>query len=705
MKLTNTQFGYEYLLIEDEADCDAIDASAPKSIGILAFDTETDTKIDMSNNDGSSIDIAHDRPFMLQFGWDFSIYIADFRGHGEDFGKRVLATFRRCAEKAKLVVAHNIRFDINMLINAGFDWNLKNGCDSMSIARLALISKSEREGGYPMQLKPLAARLFGSHYADAGREVDIELRNIWEGHLKRLMRELKPYRINRRMINDILKDVTSTLEVFPKEVQLIWMNWKQTSLVSYADVSPEIMHRYGGTDVVLVLKLAKTLLPVVKDKKQTAVLKREMQLIMPLVRMERTGYTVDKNYLIKSKQALIFEINAIREENRKIAGMDIGVSQNAAIKEFAKNRFGYDLGNTDKNSMQIKIESDPSMPEDLKRFLSNVIYLRTLDKWVATYINPIITKLNTHGGSKVYTQYNPNGAVSGRFTSNFQQFPKEAIKSRMGDFELFKPRKMFVIDADYPEMAYIDYSQVELRIQAEYTYYVTGGQGDVNMLRAYMPFKCHLGEDGKYYHDEDGQEWKGVDLHTQSTHNAFPDVELGTPEFKKLRSMGKRVNFAMIYGASLRKVQDTLADVPPETVARLYNGFNNAFKEVKTYGRYVSRMWNENHGFVTNLMGRRYYIDEYKDVYKLNNYLIQGSAADIMKAVIINVDAFLTNGGYKSRLQGCIHDELCVCVAEGEHDVIYKIKDIMEHTAKTFVPLVAEVSVTKTNWAEKGEDK
>ena len=69
---------------------------------------------------------------MLQFGWDFQIYIADFREYGEPFKNRVLATFRLCAERAKLVVSHNIRFDINMLTNIGFDWNLRNGCDSMS---------------------------------------------------------------------------------------------------------------------------------------------------------------------------------------------------------------------------------------------------------------------------------------------------------------------------------------------------------------------------------------------------------------------------------------------------------------------------------------------------------------------------------------------------------------------------------------------
>ena len=86
---------------------------------------------------------------------------------------------------------------------------------------------------------------------------------------------------------------------------------------------------------------------------------------------------------------------------------------------------------------------------------------------------------------------------------------------------------------------------------------------------------------------------------------------------------------------------------------------------------------------------------------KLNNYLIQGSAADIIKSVIIEVDNFLRKHHYKTKLQGCIHDELCICVAEGEHDVIYKIKKIMETTVKTYVPLVAEISVSKTNWAEK----
>ena len=161
-----------------------------------------------------------------------------------------------------------------------------------------------------------------------------------------------------------------------------------------------------------------------------------------------------------------------------------------------------------------------------------------------------------------------------------------------------------------------------------------------------------------------------------------------------------------IYGTKFKtlpntKGKDLVADVDPEIVAKLYRGFHARFRHVKTYNNWVTNAWVRNNGYASNLLGRRYYIEESKDVYKLNNYLIQGSAADIIKLVIIRVDDFLRTNGYKTRLQGCIHDELCICVAEGEHDVIYKIKHIMENTVKTYVPLVAEVSISTTNWAEK----
>ena len=289
---TFTLLGYNVHVLMNDDEIRGIAKKCPERIFLFAFDTETNTKIDMSKRDVSNIDIMHDRPFLLQFGFDHTVYVIDFRIEGITINA-VLEIFDDLRQRATLSLAHNIKFDINMIYNKGYTSDFENACDTMSIARLALESKSEREGGYPMALKPLASRLLGSEYANAGRAIDEALRGIWTVKIKELATLLKPYGITRNQILATLKDVTGSMDEYTEEVQKIWYNWNITSRVSYADVDPEIMWAYGATDVILVLEIAKLLLPVVKDKDQMNVLKREMALIMPLVRMERTGYTVD----------------------------------------------------------------------------------------------------------------------------------------------------------------------------------------------------------------------------------------------------------------------------------------------------------------------------------------------------------------------------------------------------------------------------
>lgn len=692
--------GYDVYIPETDSELEALILKAPERIFLFAFDTETNTWIDMTNRNGNNIDVVHDMPFLVQFGFGKEVYTVDLRLPNISKAKTLWA-FEALRKRATFAFAHNVEFDMNMLINIGYNVEPDNLCDSKTVARLTLESKSEREGGYNLALKPLASRLLGSEYAQAGRAVDDALRELWQQHLHRLATALKPYGVTRAQINAVLKDPTGTLEEFPEDVQRIWTAWTYSSRITYADIPTDLLYAYGSVDVILVLELMKLLLPIILDKQQQNVLKREQMLIMPLVRMERTGYTVDKKYILRSKRAIVYEIDTVKAINASILGKTVNANQHAAIKAALLEKFGYVLESTSKDKLHILVQTDKDMPEDVKKYLTNVVYLRTLEKWLATYINPMLYRLSKFFENKVYTMYDPNGAVSGRFTSNFQQFPKTGIVSPISGTELFHPRKMFTVDSDTPELAYIDYSQIELRLQAEYTYRVSHGYGDVNMIRAYRPFKCHQNDAGEWLHDEDNQPWKGVDLHTQSTLMAFPDLDVHSGEFKKMRYIGKRVNFALIYGASLRKVQEAIADADPEIVKKLYYGFHERFKGVAEYGRWVSESWVVNCGWVENLFGRRYYLTESKDVYKLNNYLIQGSAADLIKVCIIRIDRMLRRGGYATRLQGCIHDELCVCVAEGEHDVIYKIKDIMEHTAKLFVPVVAEIETTKTNWAEK----
>jgi len=164
---------------------------------------------------------------------------------------------------------------------------------------------------------------------------------------------------------------------------------------------------------------------------------------------------------------------------------------------------------------------------------------------------------------RIYTTINQAGTVSGRVTSDFQQFPRSPIKSKTGE-ELFYPRKMIKITGNgYNKIVYIDYSQIELRFQAMYTILV--GHPDLNLCRAYMPYKCYRLVDnqkeefdynnlehimnwdsGEWLHLEDDTHWEPVDVHG-ATATAATGLKPGDAGFKEARSnIGKRTNFARL---------------------------------------------------------------------------------------------------------------------------------------------------------------
>ena len=119
-------------------------------------------------------------------------------------------------------------------------------------------------------------------------------------------------------------------------------------------------------------------------------------------------------------------------------------------------------------------------------FIEVLQELRTLEKWYSTYIVRFIKDFREEDG-KLYTSINQSGTVSGRVTSDFQQFPKDAIVTVDGR-EIFHPRKMVIAqDGDYDAIVYLDYSQIELRLQAFYTILI--GHPDLNLCRAYSPYK------------------------------------------------------------------------------------------------------------------------------------------------------------------------------------------------------------------------
>lgn len=265
-------------------------------------------------------------------------------------------------------------------------------------------------------------------------------------------------------------------------------------------------------------------------------------------------------------------------------------------------------------------------------------------------------------------------------------------------------------------------SQVELRVQANYTLLVSGG--DLNLCRAYIPFKCTHYKTGETFcykepkerarwdeKQEDGETsawlmpdknmepWTPTDVHSETTHKAFPHIPLGTEEFKKWRSKGKIFNFLANYGGGKGAAIAQL-DLKEDEADALVHGYNESFPHVIVYQQAIQRRHLQK-GYVQNMSGRRYYITNERESYKLANYCVQGSCADDLKRAIIEIDSLLKD--YKTRFILPVHDELEFEVWKGEEFLIPQLLKIMEDMKWSLIPILADTEVTYTNWRDKKE--
>ena len=458
---------------------------------------------------------------------------------------------------------------------------------------------------------------------------------------------------------------------------------------------------YGIDDVVILLEalepLGKIYAKRYYDSKtnsiDTRIWKQENKLIRAIADMERNGFKVDVDYLIESH----YRIEKFKEELytklHSLTGENWNVGQHDKIKDFFKNKYNIDLEKSDKKAIT-NLQSHEN--KDIQMIARLIIKLRTVDKWLSTYIDGVLNKIiEVNGEWKLFTSINNNGAVSGRVSCDLQQMPKlgitETDKDSNGDemflldealtddeeHELFHPRK-FIIPSDGYVLYFGDFSQMELRIQAFYTILV--GHTDYNLCRAYMPYDCYTIDpntwekitfdytnkehikhayDWEWFNNKDNKEWEPTDLHTKTTLTAFPEFadKTDTKEFKKKwRYLGKSTNFAKNYGCGAKTLADNLG-VSLDIATKLSNAYNNAYPGVIQYQQAVQAEMNIK-GYVTNLYGRRYYIDKSTNFYKANNYVIQGSGADALKEAEIKIYEYLKDK--KSRFILPIHDELAI---------------------------------------------
>jgi len=182
---------------------------------------------------------------------------------------------------------------------------------------------------------------------------------------------------------------------------------------------------------------------------------------------------------------------------------------------------------------------------------------------------------------------------------------------------------------------------------------------------------------------------------------AFPGITPESPDWKHHRRLGKMCNFLKNYGGGIGALQEKL-DVPPAVAEALNRGYYEAFPKILVYQKWVEEQITL-YGFVTNVYGRRYYLQSNRNAYKGYNYVIQGGCADIVKDKEINVHELLKT--HKSKMVLPIHDELMVRIFRDEKYLVKEIMAIMDDCKDVIdtIPMVCEPEMTSTNWADKEE--
>lgn len=624
--------------------------------------------------------------------------------------------------KMHLIVFYNVKFDLHMLDNINILYKEKNITDAKIYGRLAADAKSNIEGGIPQKLKDFAARYITLDAKNFERKLMEERkrkRQLNTAELKRRLLQFgeppAEFKVKNEKswtmatINAFFQDKVNSVSDLPNGVREVVAEYLSTTEDpdNYKHLNRVLVKEYAHYDIVYTLEMFYLTKPIVEARNQMKIAKIEEEAIWPLYKMERVGFKFDLNYALECKEKLKNYIKKRRQDLQNLIGERIKTSQHAKVKQII-HKLGVAVTSTQKQKLHHELANTEGANADtIKEFVSILEEVRTLEKWYSTYVVKWIESIGDDG--RVYTQFNQTGAVSGRLSSDFQQFPSKPILDNEGNI-LFHPRRMIQVTGNgYDSIVYIDFAAEELRFQALYTMLVSGG--DLNFCRAFIPLQCHTLDGLKYtpdmaytwfnkkwYKDEDNKEWFPVDLHAQTAMSAFPNEPTNTEYFKNTlrKKYGKPTNFACVYGASIGTLTNQFY-FEPSMAKALHDGFYKAYPKIKDYANWVSKNMMIN-GYVENLFGRRYYNTS---GHKARNYLIQGSCADFLKIKLKEIDDYLTKNNYKSRMQMNIHDECSFEIYKGEEHIIKDLQNILQQLDGSLIPILADLEITYTTWDEK----
>ncbi len=481
------------------------------------------------------------------------------------------------------------------------------------------------------------------------------------------------YIINPDMRHDLNILSETYLKYSPKLIEeLIGPKGKNQKSIKDFDISSQTEYLVENADITLQLKLHFE--NILKDEKSIDLFKNiEIPLLNVLTKMEIQGINIDVNCLKSQSREIKKDLNDLKLEIYKKAGEEFNISspKQLGIILFEKLKLTDKPKKTKTGQYSTSEETLLALSKE-NPIVSLILDWRSLEKLQNTYINALPEEINEIT-KRIHTEYNQAVATTGRLSSNKPNLQNIPIRTNRGK----KIREAFIPKNDNYYLMAADYSQIELRIIAALS-------NDEGMIKAFK---------------------NNEDIHKSTASKVF-NVNINEVTSEQ-RNNAKTVNFGIIYGVSAFGLsqQTNLNRTEAKELIDLY------YSSYPKLNDYINNQINfaRDNGFVETILGRRRYLRNINsqnsivrsaDERNAVNAPIQGSAADIIKLAMINIQNIIEKEKLKSKMLLQVHDELVFDVHKKELEFLKSIvKKEMENAYKLEIPLIVEIGVGN-NWLE-----
>jgi len=402
----------------------------------------------------------------------------------------------------------------------------------------------------------------------------------------------------------------------------------------------------------------------------------EMPLVPVLARMELRGIKIDTDYLAELSVDMETRIADLTENVHKLAGESFNIQSSQQLGHilFDKLELHKKFRIHPKKTPTGQWSTDASVLERLKEddLVTAVLEFRQLAKLKSTYTDSLPSLVNPKTG-RVHTTFNQAVAATGRLSSEDPNLQNIPIRTEEGK----KIRRAFVPGLEDWVLLSADYSQVELRLLAHMS-------KDENLIAGFA---------------------EGEDVHARTASIVFdvpPDKVT-----QQMRSQAKVVNYGLIYGMGANRLARETGFKVAEA-RQFIETYFKAMPRVKGWLDDTMTKARQTHEIRTLFGRRRPVPDVASRVPRIRaaaenvavNTPIQGSAADIIKRAMIDLDAKIRREGLEGRMLLQVHDELVIECPESETETMSDlVRASMEGAADLMVPLSVDVGVGK-NWLE-----